>query len=153
VVGGKRRGGRRPGDEPRKNRAGTEPRANTTDPGVRVMRNQKGYVAGYNGQFVVTAQQIIVGAALSQHPVDRTLLHPLLGQCRDQLKAAGIKPRMRTVLADSRACRQVRRPARVLWLCAHGSSLSPHIMGTPASRLTARADQALPRRATRPACR
>jgi transposase len=101
VAAGKRRGGRRPGDEPRKNRAGTEPRANTTDPDVRVMRNQKGYVAGYNGQLVVTTDQVIVGAALSQHPVDRTLLHPLLGQCRDQLKAAGIKPRMRTVLADS----------------------------------------------------
>jgi hypothetical protein len=76
VAAGKQRGGRRPGDEPRKNRAGTEPRANITDPDVRVMRNQKGYVAGYNGQLVVTADQVIVGAMLSQHPVDRTLLHP-----------------------------------------------------------------------------
>jgi hypothetical protein len=38
---------------------------------------------------------------LSQHPVDRTLLHPLLEQCRGQLAAAGIRPRLRTVLADS----------------------------------------------------
>ena len=38
---------------------------------------------------------------LSQHPAGRTLLHPLLGQCRDQLAAAGIEPRMRTVLADA----------------------------------------------------
>jgi Transposase DDE domain len=65
------------------------------------MRNQKGYVAGYNGQAVVTADQVIVGAMLSQHPVDRTLLHPLPGQCRDQLAAAGIRPKLRTVLADS----------------------------------------------------
>ena len=36
-----------------------------TDPDVRVMRNQKGYVAGYNGQAVVTADQVIVGAMLS----------------------------------------------------------------------------------------
>ena len=85
----------------RANRAGTEPRANTTDPDVRVMRNQKGYVAGYNGQLVVTADQVIVGAMLSQHPVDRTLLHPLLGTCREQLAEAGIRPRLRTVLADS----------------------------------------------------
>ena len=77
AAAGKPRGGRRPGDEPpRANRAGTEPRANITDPDVRVMRNQKGYVAGYNGQAVVTAQQVIVGVMLSQHPVDRTLLHP-----------------------------------------------------------------------------
>jgi transposase len=63
--------GHRPGDEPRANRAGTEPRANITDPDVRVMRNQKGYVAGYNGQLVVTAQQVIVSGMLCQHPVDR----------------------------------------------------------------------------------
>jgi transposase len=100
AAAGKRRG-HRPGDEPRANRAGTEPRANITDPDVRVMRNQKGYVAGYNGQAVVTAQQVIVGAMLSQHPVDRTLLHPLLDQCRDQLAAARIRPALRTVLADS----------------------------------------------------
>ena len=65
------------------------------------MRNQKGYVAGYNGQLVVTAQQVIVGAVRSQHPVDRTLLHPVLEACRQQLADAGIRPRLRTVLADS----------------------------------------------------
>jgi len=97
-----KRGGRRPGDEPpRTNHNNTEPRANITDPDMRVMRNQKGYVAGYNGQLVVTADQVIVGAMLSQHPVDRTLLHPLPGQCRDQLAEAGIEPKLRTVLADS----------------------------------------------------
>src|SRR5215471_13572462 len=101
AAAGKRRGGRRAGDEPRANRAGTEPRANITDPDVRVMRSQKGYVAGYNGQLAVTAGQVIVGAMLSQHPVDRTLLHPLLDQCRDQLAEAGIEPKLRTVLADS----------------------------------------------------
>jgi transposase len=88
------------------NRAGTEPRAGTTDPDVRVMRNQKGYVAGYNGQAVVTADQVIVGAMLSQHPVDRTLLHPLLDQCRDQLTAAGIGPTLGTVLADAGYARE-----------------------------------------------
>ena len=100
AAAGKRRG-HRPGDEPRANRAGTEPRANTTDPDVRVMRNQKGYVAGYNGQAVVTADQVIAGAMLSRHPVDRTLLHPLLDTCREQLTEAGIRPELRTVLADS----------------------------------------------------
>jgi len=48
------RAAHRPADEPRANRNNTPPRANTTDPDVRVMRNQKGYVAGYNGQLVVT---------------------------------------------------------------------------------------------------
>ena len=98
---GRPRAPRRPGDEPRTNRNNTEPRANITDPDVRVMRNQKGYVAGYNGQLVVTCQQVIVGAVLSQHPVDRTLLHPVLDVCRQQLAQAGIEPKLRTVLADS----------------------------------------------------
>jgi hypothetical protein len=101
AAAGKPRG-HRPGDEPpRPNRNNTEPRANITDPDVRVMRNQKGYVAGYNGQLVVTADQVIVGAMLSQHPVDRTLLHPVLDTCRQQLAEAGIRPKLRTVLADS----------------------------------------------------
>jgi transposase len=98
---GRPRAGRRPPDEPRTNRNNTEPRANITDPDVRVMRNQKAYFAGYNGQLVVTADQVIVGAMLSQHPVDRTLLHPLLDTCRQQLAEAGIRPKLRTVLADS----------------------------------------------------
>jgi hypothetical protein len=85
----------------RANRAGTEPRANITDPDVRGMRTQKGYVAGYNGQLVVTAEQVIAGAMLSQHPAGRTLLHPLPDRCRDQLAAAGIRPELRAVLADS----------------------------------------------------
>jgi hypothetical protein len=101
AAAGKRRG-RRPADEPpRANRAGTEPRADITDPDVRVMRNQKGYVAGCNGQAVVTADQVIAGAMLSQHPAGRTLLHPLPGTCREQLTGAGIRPELRTVLAGS----------------------------------------------------
>ena len=100
AAAGRPRGGR-PAAEPRTNRNNTEPRANITDPDVRVMRNQKGYVAGYNGQLVVTCQQVIVGAMLSQHPVDRTLLHPLLDTCRRQLTEAGIRPKLRTLLADA----------------------------------------------------
>jgi hypothetical protein len=97
---GRSRAARRPADEPRTNRNNAPPWANITDPDCRVM-HQKGYVAGYNGQLVVTAQQVIVGAVLSWHPVDRTLLHPLLDQCCAQLTAAGIRPKLRTVLADS----------------------------------------------------
>jgi len=40
AAAGKGRSGRRPGDEPRTNRNNTPPRANTTDPDVRVMRNK-----------------------------------------------------------------------------------------------------------------
>ena len=67
AAAGKRRG-HRPGDEPRANRARAEPRANITDPDVRVMRNQKGYVAGYNGQAVVTAEQVVASAMCPRTP-------------------------------------------------------------------------------------
>jgi transposase len=87
---GARRSGQRPGDEPRANRAGTAPLANLTDPDVRIIRSKKGYVSGYNGRLVVTEQQVIVGAMLSQHPVDRTLLHPVLDACRQQLTEVGM---------------------------------------------------------------
>jgi transposase len=127
AAAGKRRG-RRPGDEPRANRAGTEPRANITDPDCRVMRNQKGYVAGYNGQLVVTTDQVIVGAMLAQHPVDRTLLHPLLDTCRQQLAEAGIKPRLHTVLADSGYVSEDNLPAPTKTSCG----CSPRSPKTPA---------------------
>jgi hypothetical protein len=42
------------------------------------MPNQKCYVAGSNGQLVVTDGQVIAGAMLSRHPVDRTPPHLLL---------------------------------------------------------------------------
>ena len=101
AAAGKRRG-HRPGDEPpRPNRNNTEPRANITDPDVRVMRNQKGYAAGYNGRsWSPPARSSSARCCPSTRPAG-TLLHPLLDRCRDQLAAAGIRPKLRTVLADS----------------------------------------------------
>jgi len=37
---------------------------------------------------VVTEQQVIVGAMLSQHLVDRTLLHPVLDAAARRLESA-----------------------------------------------------------------
>ena len=82
---------RKPGTRPQQpgNGAGAEPpRADRAGAGrgrtppardVRVMRNQKGYVAGYSGQLVVTDGDVIVGAMLSRHPVGRTPPRPLRG--------------------------------------------------------------------------
>ena len=41
------------------------PSPGTAAPRMRPCRNQKGYLAGYNGQLAVTADQVIVGAMLS----------------------------------------------------------------------------------------
>jgi len=98
-----KRGGHRPVLSHRARTAAiTEPRANITGPDMRVMRNQNGYVArlqratrGHRGPGHRPAR------CCPPHPVHRTLLHPLPGQCRNLLTAAGIRPKLRTVLADS----------------------------------------------------
>ena len=79
----------------RRARTGPGPgRGGITGPDVPVMRNHKGYVAGCNGQAVVTAGQVIAGAMLSRHPAGRTLPRPLPDTCREQL----------TGRASSRSC-------------------------------------------------
>jgi len=99
--------GRRPGRKPSAPPAegslasGSPLRANTTDPQARTVRTKNTMIVGYNAQAVVTAEQIIVGATVLQKEVDRNVLHDVLDVARDQLTAAGITPRLRTIVADS----------------------------------------------------
>jgi transposase len=84
---GQRRG-RKPSAPPREGsfNSGSPLRANTTDPQARTVRSKNTMIVGYNAQAVVTADQVIVGATVLQKEVDR---------------AAGIEPRLRTIVADS----------------------------------------------------
>jgi len=100
-AGGPRGPGRKPPAEPPGNKRRTEPRANTTDPQARVVRSKNTLIVGYNAQAVVTTAQVIVGATVFQKEVDGTLLHPTLQAARQQLSAAGVKPKLATVVADS----------------------------------------------------
>jgi transposase len=98
--------GNRPGRKPNptppaKTRNQATPRANTTDPDCRTMKSKHTLLPGYNAQAVVTDDQVVVGAMLTQAPVDRGLLHRVLDTCRTQLREAGIDPAIRTVLADA----------------------------------------------------
>jgi hypothetical protein len=97
------KGGRKPADTPPSGSAnsGSPLRANTTDPQARTMRTKNTMIVGYNAQAVVTADQIIVGATVSQKEVDRNLLHDVLDITRCQLRAAGLNPKLGTVVADS----------------------------------------------------
>jgi transposase len=94
-------GGPRPGDDPPPSRSGGEPRASVTDPDARVMRRKHSLVTGYNAQVAVTDDQVIVGADVSQQSSDGGLLPAMIDTCRAQLTAAGIRARLRTVLADA----------------------------------------------------
>lgn len=96
------RPGRRPDPQAKAtNRNGTTPRANTTDPQARTMKAKHSLIVGYNAQAVVTCDQIVIGALVSQAHIDQNLLHPVLAATRTHLATAGIKPQLRTVLADA----------------------------------------------------
>jgi transposase len=81
--------------------SGSPLRANTTDPQARTVRTKNTMIVGYNAQPVVTADQVIVGTTVVQKEVDRNLLHDVLDTTRCQLRAAGMTPRLRTLVADS----------------------------------------------------
>jgi transposase len=75
--------------------------ANVTDPDSRFLRTRTGSVQGYNAQAVVTEQQLVVAAELTQQANDVQQLHPMLAAVDQTLAAAGIHQRPGTVLADS----------------------------------------------------
>jgi transposase len=54
--------------------------ANVTDPDGEIMKTRRGWVQGYNGQAVVTADQIIVAAELTTQANDVQQLQPMLNQ-------------------------------------------------------------------------
>ena len=65
------------------------------------MKTQKGYVQGYNAQAVVTAEQIIVAAELTQQANDLHQLHPMLTQAQENLQAIDHPQAIGIALADA----------------------------------------------------
>lgn len=79
-----------------------ELKLNMTDPQSRLMKTRDGYVQGYNAQAVVTEDQIIIAAEVTQDCNDLGQLHPMLGLARENLaKAGGKKGEMKVALADA----------------------------------------------------
>ncbi len=77
-------------------------KANTTDPESRIMKSRKeGYVQAYNARIVVTEDQIIVGAEITQEANDQHQLLPMLEATRHTLKTAGIDETPQEVVADT----------------------------------------------------
>lgn len=76
--------------------------ANVTDPDSEIMKTRRGWVQGYNGQAVVTADQIIVAAELTTQANDVQQLQPMLNQAQSIVEAVvGEDATLGTVLADA----------------------------------------------------
>ena len=84
--------------------ADRDAKANVTDPDSRIMKTQAGYVQGYNAQAVVTEDQIIVAAEVTQEENDIKQLYPMLERAQANLKAIASPQALGTALADAGYC-------------------------------------------------
>jgi transposase len=122
-----RRGKKLRGRKPKKpkNKPDEEAKANVTDPESRIMKTRSGYVQGYNAQAVVTEDQIIIAAELTQEANDVKQLHPMLEAARDNLRGVGERKTMGDLLADAgywseaNARRRRGRPSTELWIATN----------------------------------
>lgn len=77
-------------------------KANTTDPGSRVMPGKHGgFLQGYNPQVVACQRQVILSIGTHDSPVDVRALHPALALARANLDAAGISDPISKALFDA----------------------------------------------------
>jgi len=96
---GKRKRGRKP--KPPDPRPDPGAKVNLTDPESRIMKTRRGYVQGYNAQLVVTVDQIIVAAEVTQDQNDVRQLHPMLKRTEEELERAGIGKKPKVAVADA----------------------------------------------------
>jgi hypothetical protein len=76
-------------------------RANTSDPDSALVQAPDGFVQGYNGQIVATADQIVIAAELSTDSPDGRLLAPMAEAAERELAAAGVEEQPAVLLADA----------------------------------------------------
>ena len=96
-------GRRLPGRKPKADAQHRRPRqlANVTDPDSRLMRVPGGFVQAYNAQAVATVDQVIVAAAVTNDGSDDAQFVPMVAATKKNLRAAGVRTRVRIVLADA----------------------------------------------------
>lgn len=63
------------------------PKVNVTDPESRIMKARSGYIQGYNGQIVVTEDQIVIAAEVTQEANDVRQLKPMVELARRNVRA------------------------------------------------------------------
>ena len=96
---GKKKGGRKPAAP--EDVVNHERKANATDPESRIMKGKNGFVQGYNSQAVVTEDQIIISAVVTQDENDVHQLGPMLAAAEQDLEEAGIEQIPQALAADA----------------------------------------------------
>jgi transposase len=96
-------GRKKPGPKPKdpEDAVRGDRKANATDPDSRIMKTRQGHVQGYNGQAVVSKDQIILGAEVTQEENDLHQLEPMIHETRQSLDGAGIDKGIDTCTADT----------------------------------------------------
>ena len=90
-----------PGVRPPKRGGPRNGKTNLTDPDSRIMHTRDGFRQAFNGQAVVTSDQIIVAAEVVPDNFDFDAFHPMLDAARTNLDAAGVADPIRAVVADA----------------------------------------------------
>jgi transposase len=91
--------GRRPTPESATHRSRRH--ANTTDPDSRLLKVTGGYVQGFNAQAVATVDQWVVAAEVTNRANDAEAFVPMVASAKLNLRRAGERRRVRTVVADA----------------------------------------------------
>ena len=90
-----------PGVRPPKRGGPRNGKTNLTDPDSRIMHTRDGFRQAFNGQAVVTSDQVIVAAEVVPDNFDFDAFHPMLDAARANLDAAGVADPIRAVVADA----------------------------------------------------
>jgi len=96
---GQKKRGRKPNDP--EEAVDHDRKANVTDPDSRIMKTRHEYIQGYNGQTVVTEDQIIVSMAVTQEENDLHQLEPMIEETKRTIGEAGIDKPLGAMAADA----------------------------------------------------
>lgn len=101
---GKRKRGRKPKSPDKAAEETAEAKANTTDPDSGIMKTRQGFVQGYNAQAVVTLDQIIIAADVTNEANDQNQLVPMTLAAKENIAAVDETQEIKISLDDAGYC-------------------------------------------------
>lgn len=89
------------GRKPKPKKPERPPQANVSDPDSRILKSAHSFVQGYNAQALVSEDQIVLAADLTNQTNDVGHLHPMLDQATANLEHAGLDAEVEVLVADA----------------------------------------------------